>query len=203
MEPAITCEHLTKDYGTVRAVDDVSLTVERGEVMGFLGPNGAGKTTTIRILLDLIRPTNGRVTVLGASPRAAGAQLRGRIGYLPGDLAMYPKLTGRRILELVASLRRADEDLAHAQLLAARLGADLDRAVSTLSRGNRQKLGVVQAFAHEPDVLVLDEPTTGLDPVVQRVFRSLVREARTAARLCSCRRTYSARCSASPIVSRS
>jgi ABC-2 type transport system ATP-binding protein len=177
MEAAIVCEHLTKDYGAVRAVDDVSFAVERGEIMGFLGPNGAGKTTTIRILVDLIRPTRGRVLVLGASPRAAGPVLRRHVGYLPGDLVMYPKLTGRRLLELVASLRRVDETLVSAQELAARLDVDLDRAIGTLSRGNRQKLGVVQAFAHEPDVLVLDEPTTGLDPVVQRVFRTLVREA--------------------------
>ncbi len=177
MEPAIACDHLTKDYGSVRAVDDVSFAVEPGEVVGFLGPNGAGKTTTIRILLDLIRPTSGRALVLGASPRGAGAQLRRRVGYLPGDLVMYPKLTGRRFLDLVASLRGVDEDLVNARRLAARLDVDLDRAIGTLSRGNRQKLGVVQAFAHEPDVLVLDEPTTGLDPVVQRVFRSLVREA--------------------------
>jgi ABC-2 type transport system ATP-binding protein len=176
MRSAVVCEALTKHFGSVRAVEDLSFSVEPGEVVGFLGPNGAGKTTTIRLLLDLIRPTRGRVEVLGTTPRRGGAEVRRRIGYVAGDLAMYNRLTGRQLLEFLAALRgssSADASVA----LAARLGVALDRPIGTMSRGNRQKIGVVQAFAHEPDLLVLDEPTSGLDPVSQRLFRTLVREA--------------------------
>jgi ABC-2 type transport system ATP-binding protein len=174
---AILCDGVTKAFGSVRAVDALSFGVERGEIVGFLGPNGAGKTTTIRMLLDLARPSAGRVEVLGVDPRSGGARLRRRIGYVPGDLVMYDKLTGRQMLEFVASLRRVDERLVVAGALAEQLDVDLDRPLGTLSRGNRQKIGVIQALAHEPDVLVLDEPTSGLDPVVQRTFRTLVRAA--------------------------
>jgi ABC-2 type transport system ATP-binding protein len=176
VSPAVVCEQLTKHFGAVHAVDDLSFTVEPGEVVGFLGPNGAGKTTTIRLLLDLIRPTRGRVEVLGTDPRRGGAPLRRRIGYVPGDLAMYDHLTGRQLLEFVGSLRGAASP-APAERLADRLDVALDRPIGTLSRGNRQKIGVVQALAHEPELLVLDEPTSGLDPVSQRTFRALVREA--------------------------
>ena len=169
----VVCEDLTKHFGAVRAVEGLSFTVEAGEVVGFLGPNGAGKTTTIRMLLDLIRPTRGRVEVLGTDPRRGGAALRSRIGYVPGDLALYGRLNGRQLLQFVASLR----GVAPAEALAERVGVALDRPIGTLSRGNRQKLAIVQAFAHAPDLLVLDEPTSGLDPVAQRTFRALVREA--------------------------
>jgi ABC-2 type transport system ATP-binding protein len=173
---AIACEDLTKRFGTVHAVEGVSLAVEPGEIVGFLGPNGAGKTTTIRMLLDLIRPTRGRVEILGIDPRRGGAALRRRIGYVPGDLAMYDRMTGRQLLELVSALR-GTRDLTAAEQLAERLDVSLERPIGTLSRGNRQKIGVVQALAHEPELLVLDEPTSGLDPVAQRTFRSLVRDA--------------------------
>ncbi|HEY5012707.1 MAG TPA: ABC transporter ATP-binding protein [Acidimicrobiia bacterium] len=173
VSPVVVCEELTKHFGSVRAVEGLSFTVEAGEVVGFLGPNGAGKTTTIRMLLDLIRPTRGRVEVLGSDPRRGGAELRRRIGYVPGDLAMYGKLNGRQLLQFIASLRGGTP----AEQLAERVGVVLDRPIGTLSRGNRQKLAIVQAFADAPDLLVLDEPTSGLDPVAQRTFRGLVREA--------------------------
>lgn len=176
MGHAIACDELTKHFGALHAVEDLSFTVEPGEIVGFLGPNGAGKTTTIRMLLDLIRPTRGRVEVLGVNPRRGGAALRRRIGYVPGDLAMYNRLTGRQLLQFLAALRGTDR-VAVAEQLAERLEVALDRPIGTLSRGNRQKLGVVQALSHQPELLVLDEPTSGLDPVVQRTFRSLVREA--------------------------
>ena len=166
MGEAIVCDQLTKHFGAVHAVEDLTFAVDAGEVVGFLGPNGAGKTTTIRLLLDLIRPTGGRVEVLGVNPRRGGAELRRRIGYVPGDLAMYDRLTGRQQLELFAALRGL-RDLTAAERLAERLQVALDRPIGTLSRGNRQKLGVVQAFFHEPELLILDEPTSGLDPVVQ------------------------------------
>jgi len=178
MTSAVVCDGLTKYFGSVHAVEDLSFTVEPGEVVGFLGPNGAGKTTTIRMLLDLIRPTRGRVEVLGTNPRRGGAKVRRRIGYMAGDLAMYNRLTGRQLLEFVGALR-GSVSLALAEALAERVDVALDRPIGTLSRGNRQKIGVVQAFAHEPDLLVLDEPTSGLDPVSQRTFRFLVREATT------------------------
>jgi ABC-2 type transport system ATP-binding protein len=176
MDSAVVCDGLTKYFGPVHAVEDLSFTVEPGEVVGFLGPNGAGKTTTIRLLLDLIRPTRGQVEVLGMSPRRGGAAVRRRIGYVAGDLAMYNRLTGRQLLEFLAALR-AKSAVDAAVDVAARLDVALDRPIGTLSRGNRQKIGIVQAFAHEPDLLVLDEPTSGLDPVSQRTFRTLVREA--------------------------
>ena len=176
MNSAVVCEGLTKHFGSVRAIDDLSFTVESGEVVGFLGPNGAGKTTTIRALLDLIRPTRGRVEVLGMDPRRGGAALRRRVGYVAGDLAMYDRLTGRQLLQFLSALRGATS-IAAAEALAERFGVALDRPIATLSRGNRQKIGVVQAFAHEPELLVLDEPTSGLDPVSQRTFRALIREA--------------------------
>jgi ABC-2 type transport system ATP-binding protein len=176
MDSAVVCDGLTKYFGPVHAVEDLSFTVEPGEVVGFLGPNGAGKTTTIRLLLDLIRPTRGQVEVLGMSPRRGGAAVRRRIGYVAGDLAMYNRLTGRQLLEFLAALR-AKSAVDAAVDVAARLDVGLDRPIGTLSRGNRQKIGIVQAFAHEPDLLVLDEPTSGLDPVSQRTFRTLVREA--------------------------
>jgi ABC-2 type transport system ATP-binding protein len=169
---------LTKRYGEHRGVDDLSFSVEAGEVFGLLGPNGAGKTTTIRLVLDLIRPTCGRVRVLGAEPRALPA-LRRRIGYLPGDLRLYDKLTGRELLTFFAGLRRL-EDLGRAEELARRLDVELDRPLRALSRGNRQKIGLVQAFMHDPDLLVLDEPTSGLDPLVQHRFAELLDEAKQA-----------------------
>jgi ABC-2 type transport system ATP-binding protein len=150
-------------------------------VYGFLGPNGAGKTTTIRLLLDLIRPTQGRATVLGLDPRRDGVALRRRVGYLAGDFVVDGRQTGRELLTDLGNLRggvpraRIDE-------LAGRLDLDLGRKVKTLSRGNRQKLGVVQAFMHAPELLVLDEPTSGLDPFLQQEFVAMVREASHAGR---------------------
>jgi ABC-2 type transport system ATP-binding protein len=176
MTDAVVCDGLTKSFGAVRAVDGVSFAVELGEVVGFLGPNGAGKTTTLRMLLDLARPTSGRVAVLGTDPRRAGAALRKRIGYMPGNLVLYDRLSGREFIELFAALRGV-RALGACLDLAARLDVPLDRPIGTLSRGNRQKLGVVQALAPRPELLVLDEPTSGLDPIVQREFRSLVRSA--------------------------
>ncbi len=176
MRPVIVCDRLSKHFGALRAVEELTFSVDAGEVVGFLGPNGAGKTTTIRLLLDLIRPTRGKVEVLGTNPRRGGPALRRRIGYVPGDLVMYNRLAGRQQLELFASLRGV-RDLAAADRLAERLQVPLDRPIGTLSRGNRQKLGVVQAFFHDPELLILDEPTSGLDPVVQREFRSMIREA--------------------------
>ena len=175
---AIRAERLTKLYGKARGVLDLSFAVHAGEVFGFLGPNGAGKTTTIRLILDLIRPTRGRVEVFGIDPRRDAA-LRRRIGYLPGDLRLYERLTARELCSYFAHLRDL-RGLGQAEEHAARLELPLDRPISSLSKGNRQKVGLVQAFMHEPDLLVLDEPTAGLDPLIQQTFYALVADARAA-----------------------
>lgn len=176
---AIEAKALTKRYGRVTALDGIDLTVAEGSVFGMIGPNGAGKTTTMRLLLDIIRPSSGSATVLGSDPRLGGPALRKRIGYLPGELKLEGRVTGRALLGHYA---RISGPVARGAIdgLAERLGLELDRQVRTLSKGNKQKLGLVQAFMHTPSLLVLDEPTSGLDPLVQQEFLGMVREARDA-----------------------
>jgi ABC-2 type transport system ATP-binding protein len=176
MAEVIRAEQLTKSYGQHRGILDVDFAVEEGEVFGFLGPNGAGKTTTIRLLLDLIRPTSGRLTVFGLDSRRSSVAIRKRLGYLPGDLRLYERMTGAELLRYFGHLRGLD-GAERPEQLAVRLDLDLGRRIKELSRGNRQKVGIVQAFMHEPDLLVLDEPTSGLDPLVQETFYELVAEA--------------------------
>ena len=175
----VRTRELVKDYGAVRALAGVDLEITRGEVFGFLGPNGAGKSTTIRILLNLLRPTSGTAEVFGAAPSEAGPQLRARIGYLPGELAMAGGRTAGALLDALADLRggAGREQVAP---LAERFGLDLDRPIRGLSKGNKQKVGVVQAVMHRPELLILDEPTSGLDPLLQREFLDLVLESRDA-----------------------
>jgi beta-exotoxin I transport system ATP-binding protein len=173
--PAIETRRLTKVYGSVRAVTKLELRVEAGEVFGYLGPNGAGKSTTIRMLLDLIHPTAGAASVLGLDSRRDGVEARRRVGYLPGDLRLNDRMTAREQLDSLARLRGAVEEGLRSELCD-RFGVVLDRPIRQLSKGNRQKVGVVQAFMHRPQLLVLDEPTSGLDPLLQAEFRSLVRE---------------------------
>ena len=163
--PAILCSSLTKYYGANRGVEDLDLEVEQGELFGFLGPNGAGKTTTIRLLLDFIRPTRGRVEVLGLEPRSQSIELRRRVGYLPGELSIYDRLTAGQLFEYFGSLR-GGVDLAYSTALCERLDLDQSRRIGELSKGNKQKVGLVQALMHRPDLLVLDEPTSGLDPLI-------------------------------------
>jgi ABC-2 type transport system ATP-binding protein len=170
----VRAEQLTKNYGPNRGIVDVDFTVEAGEVFGYLGPNGAGKSTTIRLLLDLIRPSRGRLTIFGLDSRRDSVQIRKRLGYLPGDLRLYDRMTGRELLEFFGHLRGSQ---GRGRQLAERLDLDLGRRIKELSRGNRQKVGIVQAFMHDPDLLVLDEPTSGLDPLVQETFYELVAEA--------------------------
>jgi ABC-2 type transport system ATP-binding protein len=179
-EPAsvIRAEQLTKLYGRDRGVLDLDFEVRAGEVFGFLGPNGAGKTTTIRLILDLIRPTRGRIEVFGRDPRK-NVSLRRRIGYLPGDLRLYEHLTARELCVYFGHLRGLAAP-GRAEKIAERLELPLDRSIGSLSKGNRQKVGLVQAFMHGPDLLVLDEPTAGLDPLIQRVFYELIADARAA-----------------------
>jgi beta-exotoxin I transport system ATP-binding protein len=173
--PVIATSGLSKDYGSGRGLFGLDLDVEQGEVFGFLGPNGAGKSTTMRLLMDLIRPTSGSARVLGLDTVRESLEIRRRVGFLPGDLAMYPKLTGRAMLDYLAQLRGGVEPRTR-DALVERFGADIDRPIRQLSTGNRQKLGLVQAFMHEPELLILDEPIAGLDPLVQQSFHALLGE---------------------------
>ncbi|HEX3929401.1 MAG TPA: ABC transporter ATP-binding protein [Nocardioides sp.] len=166
---------LTKTFGTTRGIAGVSLDVPTGGVFGFLGPNGAGKSTTIRLILGLYRPTAGTATVLGLDPWRDGAVLRRRMGYLPGELSLFPRLTGQETLDRFSAARGLS-DLRYRTELVDRFGAEVDRPVHTLSKGNRQKLGLVLAFMDQPELVVLDEPTSGLDPLVQDEFASLLHE---------------------------
>jgi ABC-2 type transport system ATP-binding protein len=174
-EPVIVTRGLSKDYGSGRGLFGLDLEVCRGEVFGFLGPNGAGKSTTMRLLLDLIKPTSGSARVLGLDAGRESLEIRRRVGFLPGDLALYPKLTGRVVLDYLAQLR-GGVDRRVRESLVDRFDAELDRPIRQLSTGNRQKLGLIQAFMHEPEVLILDEPIAGLDPLVQESFHALLRE---------------------------
>ena len=175
MTPAIHTEGLSKRFGKVEALADLSIDIGPGEVFGFLGPNGAGKTTMIRTILDEIRPTAGRAEILGMDTHTEPVPIRRLIGYLPGDLQMYPNLTGRDLITYFGNLR-GGVDESEVQTIAERLGAELDRKIGDLSSGNRQKIGIIQAFMSSPDLLILDEPSTGLDPLVQREFQSMMRE---------------------------
>lgn len=181
MAGAIETIGLTKKYGGVTAVSDLNLRVEAGQVFGFLGPNGAGKSTTIRMLMALQRPTKGRATILGLDAAADSVAVHRRCGYLPGDLELYPRLTGRQHIAWFARSRGGVDD-AFVRRLLGRFLVVADRPVGELSKGNRQKLGLVLAFMHQPELLVLDEPTSGLDPLMQHEFENLLRETTAAGR---------------------
>jgi ABC-2 type transport system ATP-binding protein len=177
-EVAVLACGLTKSYGRVPALRGVDLEVRRGEVFGFLGPNGSGKTTTIRCLLDLIRPSGGTVRVLGLDPQVDPVAVRARAGYLPGELHLEDNLTAEGALRFFNALRRHRADWGFVRTLAERLGLDLGTPIKNLSKGNKQKVGIVQALMHRPELLLLDEPTSGLDPLNQREVHGLVGEAR-------------------------
>ena len=171
----IETERLTKFYGPHRGIVDVDLSVDEGEVYGFLGPNGAGKTTTIRLLLDLLRPTSGRALVFGIETTSDPVAIHRRIGYLPGEFALFDRLTGAQVIEYFGNLRDGVDPAYQAELVA-RFDLDPSRRFREYSKGNKQKVGLVIALQHRPDLLVLDEPTSGLDPLVQQTFFELLRE---------------------------
>lgn len=173
---AILTEGLTKAYGQVLALNGLDLRVEQGELFGFLGPNGSGKSTTIRILLDLIRPTGGRASVFGRDCQRESVVVRKSIGYLPSDPAFPPKVTAHEVFTYTSRLRGDDLDEDYRDELIERLRVDPGRPVSTLSRGNRQKVGFIQALLPKPPLLILDEPTTGLDPLIQAEVETILRE---------------------------
>jgi len=167
---------LTKKYGKSRGIETVSLTIEAGEVFGFLGPNGAGKTTAIRTIMDFLRPSSGSASVFGLDTVHDTTKVKARVGYLAGDFEMYDNLTGRQYLEFVANLRHTENVAQQISDLAKIMEASLEKKISTLSRGNMQKIALIAALLHDPDLLILDEPTTGLDPLMQNRFYELVKE---------------------------
>jgi ABC-2 type transport system ATP-binding protein len=181
MTAVIETHRLTKSYGPHRGIADVDLEVQQGEVFGFLGPNGAGKTTTIRTVLDLIRPTSGKALVFGIESTADPVAIHRRVGYVPGEFALYDRLTGGQTIDYFASLR-GGVDRAYQRSLIERFDIDPKRRFKELSKGNKQKIGLVIALQHKPELLILDEPTSGLDPLVQLSFFELVREASAAGR---------------------
>lgn len=181
MTTVIETHALTKYYGESLGIIDLDLVVEQGEVFGFLGPNGAGKSTTIRTLLNFLHPTRGSGTVLGLDIASGSLAIKRRTGYLPGDLALYDQMTARELFIYFANLRKQDTT-AMVKTLADRFDLDLDRKIKDYSTGNRQKVGLVNAFMHEPELLILDEPTGGLDPLMQLQFQYLVEETKAQGR---------------------
>jgi ABC-2 type transport system ATP-binding protein len=175
--PAIETERLTKFYGRRRGIEELTMTVEEGEIFGFLGPNGAGKTTTIRTLLDLLHPSAGSARIFGLDSHSDSVAIRARLGNLPGDFGFGKHTSGREALSLLARLRGV-RTLDRAEELARRLEADFARPLGQLSRGNRQKVGLILALFHRPELLIFDEPTGGLDPLMQEEFLALVHEER-------------------------
>ena len=177
MGSVITASGLTKFYGDSPGIVDLDLDIAEGEVFGFLGPNGSGKSTTIRTLLNFLFATRGTATVLGLDTVKDSVEIRRRTGYLPGDLSLYETMTAREFLLYFSNLRKTDTR-AQVAALADRFDLDLDRRISDYSTGNRQKVGLVNAFMHEPELLILDEPTAGLDPLMQQEFQGLINETR-------------------------
>ena len=181
--PAIQTDRLTKHYGSVRALNALSLEVRSGEIFGFLGPNGAGKSTTIRTLLGYLHATSGSASVLGLDVAADSVEIRRRIGYLPGGIALYGSLSGEGALDYLADLQgqpatRREELCERLQLSS----HDLRRRIRDYSRGMRQKLGVIQALQHDPELTILDEPTEGLDPLMQHAFYGILEDMKAAGR---------------------
>lgn len=175
---AILLQEVSKSYGRQRGVINLNMQVKQGEIFGYLGPNGAGKTTTIRMLIGLIAPDKGSISLLGQNIRQHARELRQRIGYLPGDLRLYERMSGRDLLTFLANLR-GGTDWWLADSLTQCLDADLNRPIRTLSKGNLQKLGIIQALMHRPDLLILDEPTSGLDPLIQNEFHCILTRSRS------------------------
>jgi ABC-2 type transport system ATP-binding protein len=182
MDNVIHTENLSKVYGGgARALDHLNLDVQRGEIFGYLGPNGAGKTTTIRLLLDFIRPTEGSASLLGLDARRDSIAIKGRVGYLPAELNLWDRQTARQIVHFVGQAR-GGYDAGYVNTLAERLQFDLSKKVRSYSTGNKRKLGLILALMNKPDLLILDEPSSGLDPLMQQTFYQLMQEARSEGR---------------------
>ena len=178
MEDLIEVKNLTKFYGKIKAVSNISFTVKKGEIFGLIGPNGAGKSTTMRSMLNFIFPTKGKVLIKGLDSKDDYLKIRPLIGYLPGEFSTYDNMTGMQYITHVLSLRGKLDKLSYAKSLAKKFDLDLDRKAKQLSKGNKQKVGIIQAFAHDPEILILDEPTSGLDPLKQQEFGELILKSR-------------------------
>ncbi len=178
--PAIETYGLSKRYGKSRtyALRDLYLTILPGVVYGFLGPNGAGKTTTIRLLMNFIQPSSGNAQILNKNIVTDSREVKANIGYLPGEVVLYPKMTGRQFLRYMSELQPPKRS-SYANSLIRHFKAEINKKISNLSRGNKQKIGLIQAFMHEPKILILDEPTSGLDPLMQEAFYELVRQTKS------------------------
>jgi ABC-2 type transport system ATP-binding protein len=179
MEQALVTRGLNKNYGDLAALVDLDLTVEAGVVFGFLGPNGAGKTTAIRVFMDEIRSSSGSASILGHDVHQDSVALHRKVGYLPSDLALYPNMTGTDLLQFFANLR-GGVDSQYVNALSERLDAQMSKKIGDLSSGNRQKIGIIQAFMSKPEFVILDEPSAGLDPLIQRELQALMRETADA-----------------------
>src|SRR5215467_4997947 len=177
--PVLRTEGLTKRYGDVVALEDLDLEMHRGEVLGYLGPNGSGKTTTIRLLLGLIGATSGRAEIFGMDCATDKVDIHARVAYVPGESTLWPALTGEETLHLLARMHGAT-DVGYRDTLVKRFDFDPSRKVRTYSKGNRQKINLIAAFATRADLLILDEPTAGLDPLMEQAFRECVLEAKAA-----------------------
>ena len=171
----VVCSNLTKDYGGGNGLFDLNLNLRKGEVFGLVGPNGAGKSTFIKLLMDIVRPTRGEASIFGLDSRRDSLELKKRIGYLPGELMQFPSVTAGYILNLLSNLRGMS-DKTPINIYAERLQLDLNRKYQDLSHGNKQKVGLIQALMHSPDLVILDEPTLGLDPIVQREVKLIIKE---------------------------
>lgn len=172
--PAIVIDQLKKNYGKVEAVKGISMSVERGEIFGFLGPNGAGKTTTIRCMLDLIFPTSGSISILGMDAHSEAINVHQHIGYLPGDVKLPGEMTGKQVIDYFSRLQGLEPVLLN--YLVERFDVEMKRPIKSYSKGMRQKIGIVLAFMCDPEVLILDEPSSGLDPLLQKTFNELLLE---------------------------
>jgi ABC-2 type transport system ATP-binding protein len=181
MAPAVSVAGLVKTFGSTRALDGLDLVVETGEVHGFLGPNGSGKSTTIRVLLGLLRADSGSVSLLGGDPWRNAVELHRRLAYVPGEVSLWPKLSGGEVIDLMGRLR-GDLDPRRRDELLERFELDPTKKARTYSKGNRQKVGLVAALASDAELLILDEPTSGLDPLMESVFQECIREVKSEGR---------------------
>ena len=177
-QPAIEIQSLEKSYGSIKALRGVDIAIQRGEIFGFLGPNGAGKTTTIRCMLDLIRPDSGTINILGIDPQKHPTAVREKCSYLPGELNLESNLKVQEQLHYLAELRGNTIDWAYVETLTQRFDLNMSLKIKNLSKGNKQKVGIIQALMHKPELLILDEPTSGLDPLMQQEVLNALKEAK-------------------------
>ena len=172
----IIVNNLAKEYGALKAVSNISFKIQKGEIFGLIGPNGAGKSTTMRAIMNYIFPTNGKISIAGLDSVKDYLKIRNIVGYLPGEFTTYDNMTGLQYINHILHLRNQSHKINYAKLLSEKFDLDLNKKAKNLSKGNKQKIGIIQAFCHDPEILIIDEPTSGLDPLKQHVFDELVLE---------------------------